>query len=350
MTRALIEQLLEQHRNYFEMFAAQSEERERYHEEHPTNIATFKCMDGRVNLSALTRTPIGIIRPFRNIGGIFDLGWSVLNAQIAKYVKTSEHVKGRRVLFLVTYHYAKGNPERGCRGHKYDVGEAVRCARRQVEQIRRVFRGHAGIDALLVGVETDHQTLIFHGRDRQRVSMAGLNGDEGAADDVIRALYPDIHPELVPDLAPLMRGNIRHIRDLKRAEHEIEDREHRERIIAVGDGFEWIKYNGALAINDLELTLDDTIGMAAGIIKDNLESGRIPSGKALLFASVSYKDDAGVSYMRQLAIERARYLTRLGLESVRKFHPDLHGRFEALTCVMRWQDRRLEVIERPSWR
>ncbi|HJV33116.1 MAG TPA: hypothetical protein VJ694_03760 [Patescibacteria group bacterium] len=337
--------MLRLNRNYSERFLAQGEERRRYYEEHPTNFATFKCMDGRVNLSTLTQTPIGIIRPFRNIGGIFDLGWSVLNAQIAKYVKTSAHVKGRKVLFLVTYHYAKGNPERGCRGHKYDVGEGIRCARRQVEQIRRVFRGHEDVHAILVGVETDHQTLFFHGRDRQRVSMAGLRGEDGEILDVIRTLYPDIHPDIVPDLALLMRGNIRHLNGLKRTEHDIEEREHRERIIAIGDGFEWIPYNCALAINDLELTLDDTIGMAAGIIKDNLLSERIPKGKVLLFASVSYKEDEGETYMRELAVERARYLSRLGLESIRKHHPDLYRHFEALTCVMRWEDRLLEVIK-----
>ena len=42
--------------------------------EHPTAIAVLKCMDGRFNISVATQTPPGIIQPFLNLGGIFDLG------------------------------------------------------------------------------------------------------------------------------------------------------------------------------------------------------------------------------------------------------------------------------------
>lgn len=49
--------------------------RERYLSEHPTAIAVLKCMDGRINIPVVTNTPIGILMPFRNLGGMFDLGW-----------------------------------------------------------------------------------------------------------------------------------------------------------------------------------------------------------------------------------------------------------------------------------
>ena len=49
--------------------------RERYLAEHPTAIAVLKCMDGRINIPVATNTPTGILMPFRNLGGMFNLGW-----------------------------------------------------------------------------------------------------------------------------------------------------------------------------------------------------------------------------------------------------------------------------------
>jgi hypothetical protein len=339
--RRLVHELLELNRNHSELFVGQKTARDRHHANHPTNIAAFKCMDGRVNLAALTETPIGIIRPFRNIGGIFDLGWTALNAQIGHYVKTSVE-KGRKILFLVTYHFAEGDAHRGCRGHE-DVGRAIRSAEKLAEQIRQVFDGDAGIYPILLGVETDHQKLIFHDRGGERIEAARLKDDRAALAELIRSSYPDMHPEIVPDLLPLLHGNIRHLAHMSAAPSVPEDQEHKERTIAIGQGFEWLPHNWALAINDLELTLDDTIGKAAGIIKDNIRSRRInPKEKGLVLASVPY--EAG-GYERRLAVERARHLQQLGLESVEKFHPDLRNFFEPLTAVMNWQTRRLEVID-----
>ena len=97
--------------------------RERYFAEHPTAIAALKCMDGRVNIPAATNTPVGILLPFRNLGGIFDLGWPHLGEVVAHHV---QHMvsSGRRVLFLINYHYSKGSPERGCAGFNYEIGRA----------------------------------------------------------------------------------------------------------------------------------------------------------------------------------------------------------------------------------
>ena len=60
--------------------------RERYLSEHPTAIAVLKCMDGRINMPVATNTPTGILMPFRNLGGMFDLGWPHLGEVLAHYV------------------------------------------------------------------------------------------------------------------------------------------------------------------------------------------------------------------------------------------------------------------------
>jgi len=340
--KRLVQQLMDLNRVHSELFVGQKTARDRHHANHPTNIAAFKCMDGRINLASLTETPIGIIRPFRNIGGIFDLGWTALNAQLHHYVQTSVE-KGRKILFLVTYHFAEGDPHRGCRGHEYDADRAIRSAAKLVEQIRRVFDGDPGIYPIMLGVETDRQKLIFHGRDGKRVETGRIADDIAALRGLIRTSYPDMHPEIVPDLVPLLHGNIRHLAHVSGVQPAPEDQEHKERTIAIGQGFEWLPHNWALAINDLELTLDDTIGKAAGIIKDNIRARRInPRDKGLLLASVPYETGG---YERRLAIERARHLQQLGQESIEKFHADLRSFFEPLTAIMNWQTRRLEVID-----
>ena len=88
--------------------------RQRYLAEHPTAIAVLKCMDGRINIPIATRTPSGILMPFRNLGGIFDLGWPHLGEVLAHHVQQTVN-SGRGLLFLITYHWSRGDPRRGGR-------------------------------------------------------------------------------------------------------------------------------------------------------------------------------------------------------------------------------------------
>jgi hypothetical protein len=111
--------------------------RERYLSEHPTAIAVLKCKDGRINIPVATNTPTGILMPFRNLGGMFDLGWPHLGEVLSHHVLRMTSA-GRRVLVLITYHWSKGNPLRGCAGFNFDTAKAIahtREIRRQVEHI-----------------------------------------------------------------------------------------------------------------------------------------------------------------------------------------------------------------------
>lgn len=47
-----------------------SDLRRNYRHLHRTQIGCLKCMDGRLNLPVITNTPLGIIQPFRNLGGV----------------------------------------------------------------------------------------------------------------------------------------------------------------------------------------------------------------------------------------------------------------------------------------
>ena len=65
--------------------------RARYQSQHPTAIAVLKCMDGRINIPVATGTPIGLLMPFRNLGGRFDLGWPHLGEVVTQYVMDRVH-------------------------------------------------------------------------------------------------------------------------------------------------------------------------------------------------------------------------------------------------------------------
>lgn len=346
MPKQLIEELLELNREQAAKYndSGQIDLRERYRGRHPTRIACFKCMDGRVNIAALTQTPFGLIRPFRNIGGIFDLGWTALDYRINDFIDYTVR-EGARNLFIVTYHFSKSDRHLGCRGHDYDKDRAVESAARLVDQMERVFgKGHEQVYPILVGVETDGEELIFHGADGLAVGMAEhAKLEPRQFREIVEDLYPDMDTEIVRDLLPLVTGNAAHAAKVRQRPKKIEQLEHRERVLAVGAGFDWLhRVNYALIINDLDPTLDDTIAAAAGIIKVNRDAGRLPDDRALYFVSVSYFDQGR---RRNNAIERARYLTKLGLEAIRKFHPGLEDCFETLTAVMDWDKRRLEIVE-----
>jgi hypothetical protein len=86
-----IEWLMEHVRQYSSSFSSSeaSIARQQHMAEHPSAIAALKCMDGHINLSVDTHTPSGIIQPFHNLGGMFDLGWPHLGEVLANYVHTA---------------------------------------------------------------------------------------------------------------------------------------------------------------------------------------------------------------------------------------------------------------------
>lgn len=58
--------------------------RQRHLARHTSAVATLR-MEGRINLAAATHTPLGIVQPFRNLGGMFDFGWPYLGEVHADY-------------------------------------------------------------------------------------------------------------------------------------------------------------------------------------------------------------------------------------------------------------------------
>ena len=292
--------------------------RQRYRARHPTAIAVMKCMDGRINIPVATNTPVGLLMPFRNLGGRFDLGWPHLGEVLAHYVQRMVGA-GRRVIFLITYHFSKGDARRGCAGFHYDTAAAIahmHAIRRQIEAI--FGAGHATVYPLICGFETDEEALVLHGVDGHTLDLAALApADRDALGHRLAALLPDMPVQVRADLLPLLWGNVEHI-DAVRAQTQRHERaldiEHREWMICLGRGFDFLHTpNLALIIGPYSPNLDEPIGRAAGIIRDNMAAGRVPDDGFLLLASVPF-EEIGVDRAR--AELKSRFLSRFAAEVI----------------------------------
>jgi hypothetical protein len=320
--------------------------RDRYLAEHPTAIAVLKCMDGRINIPVATNTPPGILMPFRNLGGMFDLGWPHLGEVLAHHVLRMTG-SGRRVLFLITYHWSKGDPQRGCAGFGYDTAAAVAHTREIRRQVEHIFgSGHGTVYPLVCGFETDEDALAIHGADGATLDLATCSASDIATlEPRLAALLPDMPAQMRADLLPLLRGNLEHIaqvREQAQRHERLLDVEHREWMICLGRGFDFLHTpNLALIIGPYSPDLADPLRKAAAIIADNMKTRRIPDDGFLLLASVPY-DEIGVDRAR--AELKANFLSDFAAGVLRSEFGALAERMSQRTAVLDWRSRELEII------
>lgn len=316
--------------------------RQRYLAVHPTALAALKCMDGRLNLSVATRTPIGLIQPFRNLGGRFDLGWPHLGEVLSDWVL--RHVRaGRRVLLLLNYHHSRGCARRGCAGFGYDLAAARAHMQDLRSQVEQVFgHAHDSVYPLVCGFETDEDALCLDAPDGRRLDLATLTPSEvGELPQRLAALFPDMPDAVRADLLPLLMGNLAHVAEV-RASGRAPEVEHREWALCVGRGFDVLHMpNHALIVGPYSPRLDQPIEIAAGIIKANMRAGRIPEDGFLLLASVPYE---AVGPERERAALKARFLRDFALEVIAGRLPALATRVHVRTAVMDWRHRRLDLL------
>lgn len=318
--------------------------RKRYQAEHPTHIMVLKCMDGRIHIPYATGTPLGIIEPLRNLGGMFNMGWPYLGEVVANSVNDAVE-RGRRALIVSTYHYSKGDPKRGCAGFGYDKQASIR----YVEEIRLQMEYTFGsarqtVYPVVFGFETDEDALILHGAGTGgtwNLAEADSASDDETLAHELRALYPDMPSRILADLLPLVVGNIRHIAATRASGRQIAV-EHREWVICIGRGFDFLhEPNMALIVGPFSPDLSGPIAKAAGIIRSNMEHGRIPDDGFLLLASAPYRE-AGMDRAR--AELKARFLSQFADEVIGREWPDLYPKMIRETAVLDWNTRRLESL------
>lgn len=324
MSTRLIDFLLDRNKKQSEEFLDSALTRRQYRAQHPTEIAALKCMDGRLNLSVMTKTPPGIIQPYRNIGGKFDLGWPYFGTLLRQWVEYSIS-KGRDCVILNTYHFSKGDSHRGCAGFGYDTENAKKRTGNLVLSLEDFFgRNNSPVYSIHVGIETDDESLVFHGKYGDTLDLA--NEPKMSKKEIfekIKKLFPDIKESVAEDLVPLVVGNQEHIQEIRNSNRPIEDANHKEQILAIGRGFDWLHLpNKALIIGPYSFDLVEPIAIAAGLLLKNIEEGRIPKDVGIiLMTSAVYRNRADLEYKQ--AIAKTRSFARFALKVIEEKVPRL---------------------------
>ncbi len=318
-------------------------DRSLYRSQHPTEIAALKCMDGRLHLPVITQTPLGVIQPFRNLGGRFDLGWPFFQSTLNEWVSYAIG-RGRPCLVFATYHFARGEKHRGCRGFNYDTDAAITETEKLKTQIETVFRGNA-VTSIVCGIETDLDALILHGENGESVDLAEMKDTSSAAlQSMIKRLYPKMPEQVQKDLLPLLEGNAKHIAEVRASQRPNSEVEHREWVLGIGRGFDWLHViNTAFIVGPYAPDLTGPIKTAATLLLDNVRSGRVNSTDGLvLLTSAAYRKPVGPD--RQLAIHKAKFLTNFAHDVIKTHTPELLENLEVLTGVVDMNTRKLEIV------
>ncbi len=201
--------------------------------------------------------------------------------------------------------------------------------------------GHATVYPILCGFETDEDALVLHGRDGDRLNLAELSTAQ--ADTLLprlAKLYPDMSAQMREDLLPLLAGNLEHIAQVRGLKRTL-DFEHREWMICIGRGFDFLHMpNLALIIGPYSPNLDDPIRVAASIILNNMQTGRIPDDGFLVLASSPYQN---MGMDRARADLKARFATEFTAQVIRNEFPALARKMHLRTAVLNWESRKLEL-------
>ena len=317
-----------------------------YRAQHPSEILALKCMDGRLNLSVMTHTPPGIIKPYRNIGGKFDLGWPFFGRLILDDV---EHAvsKGRPTVVLSTYHFSKGDTHRGCAGHKYDTDAARKGAIRLAGQFRSAFGGnHVAVFPMVVGIETDEGGLVFHGEGKDTFDVA--NHVDANADNIhsqLRHMFPAIPEHIIDDLMPLVVGNQKYVKDIRASKRPVVEMEHKEQIIAVGRGFDWLHLpNRALMIGPYDPQWESAVATAGNIILGNMKAKRIPEKEGALLLVLAPFRSVGAD--QGVAVEKAEFLAREAERVLKEEVPTIIKKIRILVGTVDLNTRQFHILRR----
>ena len=342
-----IDALLQLSRQHAERFCSPDAwlARQRYMAKHPTSIVVMKCMDGRIHIPHATQTPLGIITPFRNLGGIFDLGWPYLGELLTETVLQATQ-SGRATLLLITYHFSSGHPARGCAGFNCDADAAKAHAYAIAQQAGQLFgHDHQQVYPLVCGFETDSDAMILHGQGGEVLDIRDwIDRPANDLHATLASLCPDMPDDVRRDLLPLLLGNMAHVSELSGVTRELEI-EHREWVICIGRGFDFLHLpNTALIIGPYGPDLAAPLSTAASIIEANMRAGRIPKDGFMLLASTPYQD-SGVDRAR--AVLKSRFLSNFAEQVIRDHHPGLADKMRRHTAIVHWPTRRMESLDAP---
>lgn len=339
MSKNLIDEILATNREHSCMFRRTVDERRVYRRNHPTEIMATMCMDGRINLALMCGMFFGIVCPFRNIGGKYEIGWPLMRQAVDEWERFAYHMR-RDCLMIVTYHWSHGDTKRGCAGFCNDREAAIRHMADFISEVKNCYGDR--INTLLVGIETDSEAIVVHGEHGEVLDMRqeAIKGHDSHFRNALADMLPTFPEQVRNDIVPILLGNAKHVLEVMGEDRQLNDFMHRERVLVVGQGVNWFGRNTALVVGHCDPVISEPIKMAATIIRANWKDGRIPQG-GVLMASTPYRRPEE----KKGAVAEAKFMANLALKTVRIHLPDMEGFFTPLVGVVDYDTRLLEVVE-----
>ena len=343
MSRQLIEEILDTNKRQSEKFVQTTNDRRAYRAQHPTEFLFTLCMDGRINIYALTGLMFGLFNLLRNIGGAYRIGWDLFQATLEQWEEWCYGMR-RYATVITTYHWSAADRQAGCAGHGYDQLKSIIETQQLRDDISRCYGGR--ILAIMMGIETESEAIILHGERGLTIDMREYAHD--ASEEKLRILLtatlPNLPDQVREDLIPILMGNARHVMELRSSPRHANQRLHCERVLAIGTGFDWLdKLNFALIIGPCDPDRRRAVEKAAGIIWSNWESGRVPGDKdGVLLISVACRNRGKMAAAAQRALETARNAVEI-LDSI----PHMRGLLHPLVGVTDMEKREFRVLDFP---
>ncbi|MDD5463993.1 MAG: carboxysome shell carbonic anhydrase [Candidatus Moranbacteria bacterium] len=335
-----VDDLMQINADYSEAFLAQSHELHKYKEKHPTKMLIFKCADGRLLFSKFCKTRLGYLRNFRNIGGKFNMGWLTFQQGLSRILEDN-HRAGNGCLAIVTYHFSKGDPKRGCAGYDFNTKKSIEGASGFRGQMERAYRGLCQLYPIVVGIETDEEALILHNNHGGKVYLSKMptHITEEEMSAYLVAFFGDMPEQMRYDLLPLLMGNIRHIAEVRKSKREIMELDHKEWILGVGGGsaFDFLHIpNVALIAGQYNPNLGKVIKQAFGVIKSHWHDDK----KFLTLAAVSY----GPGIHEQHARMVVNYYNRLIHEVASEFFHELLPHMYQVRGLIDIETQKMKIV------
>ena len=338
--RALIERNIE----HGKLYKDQTMLRQQYLAQHATALFVYKCMDGRIHLPVITKTPFGIMQPFRSLGGKFNLGWPFLSDYVKNLVYKRVN-EGRNCLFVVTYHFSKGSKERCCAGFDHNTEAAYASTLVFKAQIDDIFgKRNSVVYPIIVGLETDGDGLIFHNNGDTINLYDHLETPADNLFELFRNLYADMPATILNDLMPLVFGNIEHIKEIKTSNREVIDMEHKEWVIGLGKGFDWLHApNTALIVGPWSPEWhSEDLYKAFSIVKNNIDNGKISDDGFILLTSSIWEESPEDGF----AIQKVKFFSDTAMKLAREKFPEIVPKIHLLPVIVNDKTKVFEDISR----
>lgn len=136
------------------------------------------CADGRLShfISYVIRMPYALSRRKAHAGALFDVSESVRNWVFVEHTRFRDGVPNRadeptQYMKMAVYHFSKSDPShQGCAAHGSDDEKAAQAALEKLVDFKQAIQNRFGhnstVETVLVGVNTDDDSIKLHVPDR----------------------------------------------------------------------------------------------------------------------------------------------------------------------------------------